>query len=51
MLNEIKKIAIPALVLGLIFTAALLYRSHFVDPIADDAYSEIYGLEQDGAEW
>ena len=51
MLNEIKKIAIPAIFLGLIFTAAMLYRSHYVDPIADEAYSEIYGLEEEGAEW
>ena len=51
MLYEIKKIVIPAIVLGLIFTAAMLYRSHYVDPIADEAYAEIYGLEEEGAEW
>ena len=37
--------------LAVVFTTALLYRSHYVDPIADEAYAEIYGLEQEGSEW
>lgn len=37
--------------LAVVFTAALLYRSNFVDPVADQAYAEIYGLEQEGSEW
>lgn len=35
-------------VLSVVFTAALLYRSHYVDPIADEAYAEIYGVEEVG---
>ena len=38
-------------VLAVVFTAALLIKSHYVDPIADQAYAEIYGLEEEGAEW
>ena len=34
--------------LAVVFTAALLYRSYFVDPIADEAYAEIYGVEEVG---
>ena len=38
-------------VLTVVLVSALLYRSYFVDPIADDAYAKIYGLEQEGSEW
>ena len=38
-------------VLTVVLVAALLIKSHFVDPIADEAYAEIYGLEEEDAEW
>ena len=38
-------------VLTVVLVSALLYRSYFVDPIVDEAYAEIYGLEQEGSEW
>ena len=38
-------------VLTVVLVSALLYRSYFVDPVADQAYVEIYGLEQEGSEW
>ena len=38
-------------VLTVVLVSALLYRSYFVDPVADQAYAEIYGLEQEGSEW
>ena len=34
--------------LAVVFTAALLIKSHYVDPIADEAYAEIYGVEEVG---
>ena len=46
-----KKELIAFAVLAVVFTSALLYRSYFVDPVADQAYAEIYGLEQEGSEW
>ena len=38
-------------VLTVVLVSALLYRSYFVEPVADEAYAEIYGLEQEGSEW
>ena len=38
-------------VLTVVLVSALLYRSYFVDPVSDQAYAEIYGLEQEGSEW
>ena len=38
-------------VLTVVLVSALLYRSYFVDPVADQTYAEIYGLEQEGSEW
>ena len=38
-------------VLTVVLVAALLIKSHFVDPTADEAYAEIYGLEEEDAEW
>ena len=38
-------------VLTVVLVSALLIKSQFVDPIADEAYAEIYGLEQEGSEW
>ena len=38
-------------VLTVVLVSALLYRSYFVDSVADQAYAEIYGLEQEGSEW
>lgn len=46
-----KKTLMYMAILSVVFTAALLYRSYFVDPVADQAYAEIYGLEQEGSEW
>lgn len=46
-----KKHLMYTIILSVVFTASLLYRSYFVDPIADEAYAEIYGLEEEGAEW
>lgn len=37
--------------LAIVFTVALLIKSQFVDPIADEVYAEIYGLDQEGDEW
>ena len=38
-------------VLTVVLVSALLYRSYFVEPVADQVYAEIYGLEQEGSEW
>lgn len=46
-----KKTLMYMAILSIVFTAALLIKSHYVDPIADEAYAEIYGLEQEGSEW
>lgn len=46
-----KKAILQFAILSLVFTAALLIKSQFVDPIADEAYAEIYGLDQEGDEW
>ena len=43
-----KKELLAYALLAVVFTAALLYRSHFVDPIADEVYAEIYGVEEVG---
>lgn len=43
-----KKTLLYMAILSVVFTAALLYRSYFVDPVADQAYNEIYGVEEVG---
>ena len=43
-----KKALLQFAILSLVFTAALLIKSHYVDPIADEAYAEIYGVEEVG---
>ena len=45
------KDAIAILLLTLFFVAIMTYRQYCITPDIDDAYSEIYGLEQEGAEW
>ena len=35
-------------VLTVVLVSALLYRSYFVDPVADQAYNQIYGVEEVG---
>lgn len=41
-----KKTLMYMAILSVVFTAAMLYRSYTVDPIADQAYAEIYGTEE-----
>jgi hypothetical protein len=43
-----KKELLSYVLLTVILVSALLYRSYFVDPIADEAYAEIYGVEEVG---
>ena len=43
-----KKELLLSLLLAAVIFSALLYRSHFVDPVADQAYNEIYGVEEVG---
>ena len=38
-------------VLTVVLVSALLYRSCFVEPELEKAYSNVYGLEEEGAEW
>ena len=38
-------------VLTVVLVSALLYRSYFVEPELEKAYSNVYGLDDDGAEW
>ena len=46
-----KKDLLAFAVLAVVFTSALLYRSYFVEPELQKAYSNVYGLEEGGAEW
>lgn len=38
-------------VLTVVLVSALLYRSYFVEPELEEAYSTVYGLEDEGDEW
>ncbi len=38
-------------VLTVVLVSALLYRNYFVEPELEQAYSDVYGLEEEGAEW
>lgn len=43
-----KKDLLAFAILTVVFVSALLYRSYFVDSVADQAYAEIYGVEEVG---
>ncbi|WP_156889141.1 hypothetical protein [Jeotgalicoccus marinus] len=43
-----KKELIYSLILAVVFVGAMLIKTHFVDPVADEAYAEIYGTEEVG---
>lgn len=50
-LKEFKTLLIAGAVLTVFFSSFLLYRALEVDPVLDDVYSEIYGLDEEGEEW
>ena len=49
--TDMKKELIAYAVLTVVLVSALLYRSYFVEPELEKAYSNVYGLDEDGAEW
>ncbi|WP_166626882.1 hypothetical protein [Jeotgalicoccus sp. S0W5] len=43
-----KKDFMYAIILAIVFTSALLIKSHFVDPVVNEVYADIYGIEEVG---